>query len=302
MASMNRLCFVAPAVLLLCCRTHPAVGSRAPAEVADELLEADRSHAAAAAVAGVSDAIANLLAPDAWMPAAGTMYRGRDAALAYLRSSPDFLAGRLEWAPVRVGVSADGTHGFTFGFMTQVRTDSTRVPLKYLAYWVRGSEGWKAVAYKRVQRGPGPVPDSMRAPSLPARLVAPDADAARAGRFAMELGDAERAFSVLAGEIGLGPAFQRNAAEDAMNMGGPGSADFAYGPASIAAAVGAGQDGPSKLTWGPDRVIVASSGDLGVSIGHINVPGDAGAPPRRVPFFTVWRRDGPGGTWRFVAE
>jgi len=273
-----------------------------PSRVVDELLEADRSYAAAAAGTNVIDGIAAFLATNVWMPAAGTFYSGRASALEYLRANADNLAGHLEWAPVRGGVSADGQHGFTFGFMTLVRPDSPSVPLKYLAYWVNGADGWKAVAYKRARRAAGAGSTVMVPPSLPPQLVPVNTDSAAAARYEQALGDAERAFSDLAGEIGLGPAFQRNAAPDAMNMGGPQDAGFVYGPEAIGSAVGAGREGPSALSWGSDHVIVASSGDLGVSIGHIVIPGDAGAPSRRVPFFTIWRRDSPAAPWRFVAE
>ena len=55
---------------------------------------------------------------------------------------------------------------------------------------------------------------------------------------------------------------------------------------------------------GPDKgVIVASSGDLGVTIGTIvvNEADSTGARPS-FPFFTVWRRSGPDQPWRYVAE
>jgi hypothetical protein len=271
-----------------------------PTDAVNELLDADRAHASAAASMNVVDAIGQVLAPDAWVPAGGAMHVGRDSVLAFLRTNPANLDSRLEWAPIRGGISADGQHGFTYGFMTMVRPDSPSVPLKYLAYWVKGADGWKAAAFKRGLRPAGDVPTAMRPPLVPATMVEVNFNEADVAQLAEGLGDAERAFSVLAGEIGLGQAFERNAAPDAMNMGsGP---DFLYGPEAIGAGVGQGAEGPSTLTWGPDHVIVASSGDLGVSIGHINIPGEAGAPVRRVPFFTIWRRDSPGAPWRFVAE
>jgi hypothetical protein len=60
----------------------------------------------------------------------------------------------------------------------------------------------------------------------------------------------------------------------------------------------------SSVSWAPDRgVIVASSGDLGVTIGTIvvNEPDSTGAR-QSFPFFTVWRRAGPDQPWRYVAE
>jgi hypothetical protein len=268
----------------------------------NELLDADRAYASAAGSMNVVDGIGQLLAPDVWVPTGGRMVMGRDSAIAAMRTYPDNLESRLHWSPIRVGISADGQHGFTYGFMTLVRPDSSTIDMKYLAYWVKGADGWKAVAFKRGPRPAGDVPTAMRPPSLPASMVEVNYNEADVAGLAEELAEAERAFSSLAGEIGLGQAFIRNAAPDAMNLGGQDNADFIYGPEAIGAGVGSGEEGPSKLTWGPDHVIVASSGDLGVSIGHINIPGADGGPGIRVPFFTIWRRDGPQAPWRFVAE
>jgi ketosteroid isomerase-like protein len=266
----------------------------------DELLAVDREQAGRALRLNAVDALAGIFADDVVMPAMGAFHNGREAALAQLRSVPENLNGRLEWDPLRGGISADGQHGFTFGFMTLVRADSTRMPLKYLAYWVKKSDGWKVAVYRRVVRPAGEVANAMREPSLPERTVDVTHDATIIARHARELGDAERNFSTLAGKIGLGRAFTQNAAPDAMNMGGPQSANFLFGPEAIGAGVGAGQTGPSTLTWGPDTVLVATSGDLGVTIGHILPKPEPGVEQRRIPFFTVWKK--VGGVWKFVAE
>jgi len=284
-----------------------AIGSSSsPAQTADAqravdaLIAVDRDHAKRAKKVNVVDALGGMFADDVVLSAVGAFHFGRDAALAQLRGVPENVAGRLEWSPVRGGISADGQHGFTYGFMTLVRPDSTRVPLKYLAYWVKKPEGWKVAVYKRARRPDGEVSTAMRESSLPSKAIPATGDASVIARHARELGQAERDFSTLAGKIGLGPAFTQNAAPDAMNMGGAQSVDFLYGPTAIGAGVGAGASGPSTLTWGPDTVLVASSGDLGVTIGHINAPASATAPAQRFPFFTIWKK--VGGVWKFVAE
>ena len=266
----------------------------------DELIDVDRAHATRARSVNVVEALGGMFADDVVLSAMGAFHFGKQAAVERLRSVPENTTGRLEWAPVRGGISGDGQHGFTYGFMTLVRADSSRLPLKYLAYWVKKPDGWTVAVYRRSVRPAGDISTVMREPSVPARKVDVSRDAAAIGRHARELGDAERNFSALAGKIGLGQAFTQNAAPDAMNMGGPTSADFVFGPQAIGADVGAGESGPSKLTWGPDTVLVASSGDLGVTIGHINAPADGTNPARRFPFFTVWKK--VGATWKFVAE
>jgi hypothetical protein len=271
-----------------------------PVRVVDELIAIDRDHGRRAERSNVVDALGGMFADDVVLSAMGAFHFGREAALARLRAVPENLSGRLEWAPIRGGISGDGQHGFTYGFMTLVRADSSRLALKYLAYWVKKPDGWKVAVYRRAPRAEGQVATAMREPSLPAKAVAVSRDASVVAKYAKEVDDAERDFSSLAGKIGLGPAFTQNAAPDAMNMGGGQAADFLYGPQAIGAGVGAGETGPSKLTWGPDTVLVASSGDLGVTIGHINAPAEGGQPARRFPFFTIWKK--VGGVWKFVAE
>jgi hypothetical protein len=91
-----------------------------------------------------------------------------------------------------------------------------------------------------------------------------------------------------------------------MNLGGPNDPMFVIGAESISRTVSAGLPaGSNPYNWSTERAIVASSGDLGVSIGYIrlNAPPDAGAPPRQpIPFFTIWRRANLTAPWRYIAE
>lgn len=284
--------------LVLCTRALPAQATDLQKAV-DDLIATDRGYAQRAKNANVVDALGGMFAADVFFVGYGAIHPGRDSALARLRAVPENVTGRLEWAPIRGGVSGDGQHGFTYGFMTLYRADSTKTAMKYLSYWVKKPDGWKVAVFKRGARGDGEAPTALREPSLPSKSVAPTKDAMIVAQHAKALGDAERDFSALAGKIGLGAAFTQNAAPDAMNMGGP-IPNFLFGPQEIGAGVGAGETGPSTLTWGPDTVLVASSGDLGVTIGWINIPARDNQPARRVPFNTIWKK--VGGVWKFVAE
>ena len=123
--------------------------------------------------------------------------------------------------------------------------------------------------------------------------------------FRQSLDTSERAFSRDAQEIGLRAAFARYGSADAMNMGAAASPTFVVGADSIGVVVADGEpDSGSSVSWAPDRgVIVASSGDLGVTIGMIvvNQADSTGARPS-FPFFTVWRRASLDQPWRYVAE
>lgn len=282
-------------LLLFALAAAPLRALPAPANV-ESLIAADRAFATAAAVrADPVSGLRPMLDADIWMAVGGQPRVGREAVLAALAASPSYSEGRFSWTPIRAGVSADGTQGFTFGYATLDGGDPARRERKYLAYWVLRPEGWRVVAYRQVIRQPGEVSRELRAPSLPGRRV-PGTIAAHQASLAA----AEQAFSDRAQQVGLRVAFAEYGREDAMNMGGPG--DFTYGAAAISQIVDQGEP-VSAVRWATERSFAAASGDLGVSIGtiHLNRPAPEGQPSS-FPFFTVWRRDGPGRPWRYIAE
>jgi hypothetical protein len=158
--------------------------------------------------------------------------------------------------------------------------------------------------YKRARSGEGAPSREMMPAALPARMVGPSRDAAAIAKYKASLDQAERAFSDEAQKIGLGPAFARHGSADAVNVGPPTGAEFVRGAEAIGRTIGGSSPEPtSPVSWAPVDVIVASSGDLGVTFGMIrpNTPPPAGQPPA-FPFITIWRRPTPGDPWRYVAE
>jgi ketosteroid isomerase-like protein len=288
---------------LLACAGRDTVGSTPEAAV-DSLLAADRDFAARAANTTLIPGLTAMMASDVVVPAPGGRFvRGRDSLAALLATNPDNAGARIEWSPIRAGVSADGTQGFTLGFMEVRNPDSTVIPMKYLAYWERGAEGWRVRVYKRRQRPPGDVARTLVPPAIPARLVAVNGDSTTVSRFAVDLAATERAFSDEARRIGLGPAFEAYGSPDAMHLGSSNDTGFVVGAEAIAAGVAQGDTGRATISWSSEQVIVASSGDLGVSVGFIVPdPDSTGVPPPRFPFFTVWRRDSTSLPWRYIAE
>ena len=87
-----------------------------------------------------------------------------------------------------------------------------------------------------------------------------------------------------------------------MNLAG-GEAGIVVGNDNIAKLVAGDQPltapGPH---WAADRVIVSSSGDLGVTIGMIHPRTPVAGQPASFPFFTIWRRADLSAPWRYVAE
>jgi len=278
-----------------------------PQSVADELLAADRAFSAASAKTDLISGITPMFTDDVVMgPIPGNKFANGIAEVrAALNANPDNAGSRLEWTPIRAGVSADGRHGFTFGYMTLSKADKSVVPVKYLAYWIRTPEGWRVAVYKRGRRAEGQVSLALLPAALPPRMVPPSNDASALEQFRESLDQAERAFSDEAQKIGLGAAFAKYGTADAVNMGGPNAPEFVIGSEAIGRAVSAGDSpGASPVSWAPERVIVAGSGDLGVTIGMIrpNAKAADGSTPAGFPFFTIWRRATTKDPWRYVAE
>jgi ketosteroid isomerase-like protein len=277
-----------------------------PRAVADELLAADVAASAASARTTVIPGLTAMFAQDVIMQAPGVGFaRGIDAATEALKANADNAAGKVEWTPVRAGIAGDGLHGFTFGYMTLRRPDGTTAPIKYLAYWVKGEGRWQVAAYKRRLRPAGDVAVTVMTPSLPEKLAPSSGDPARRASFVQSLTAAEKAFSDEAQKIGLDAAFAKYGSADAMNMGGPNEPAFVIGADAIGKSVGAGQPTTgSTVNWSAESVIVASSGDFGVTFGYIrqNAPAGTSPAPAPVPFFTIWRRASPTAPWRYIAE
>jgi hypothetical protein len=243
--------------------------------------------------------MARMFDTDVHLLAGPELVRGRDSAVATLRRNPRTATARATWTPIRGGVSSDGAHGFTYGYVTVTTTDGTELPGKYVAYWRDTPMGWRVAAYKRTPRAAGPVPLALRPPSLPERTLPVRTDAEMVA-LEMELRAMEQAFSDRAQREGLGPAFAVYGAPDAANVGGPADAEFRFGPAAIAEGVSASVAPGTTLSWSADHVVAARSGDLAVNLGYITVRQAGQAEARRMPFLTVWRLTREG--WRYVVE
>src|SRR4051812_47401943 len=122
--------FLAALILLL---AAPAARAQTPQQNADSLLAADRAFAAAAASAATpADAVAAMFDAGIVMPGGPDLMIGRDAVLAQFRAAPAWQSGNVSWRPVRGGVSADGTQGFTWGYLDVTAGDPARRARKYL--------------------------------------------------------------------------------------------------------------------------------------------------------------------------
>lgn len=287
--------------LLLLLATSQALPS--PVAIVDELLQVDRSFSTAGEQKDVVASLSAMFADDviAGVPG-GTFADSKAKLIEALRSNPDNTTSRVTWTPIRGGVSGDGLHGFTFGYLTMHRKDGSTTPWKYLAYWIKGPDGWRVAAYRRRPRPEGEARTAMMPPSLPSRIVAPSGDTAVIEQYRASLAATEKSFSDEAQKVGLGAAFTRYGHPDAINMGGPKDIAFVVGAANIGRSVGEGTPTDSSpVVWAADhKVLVASSGDLGITFGFIRSTTSKDQPP--TPFFTIWRRASSTDAWRYIAE
>jgi uncharacterized protein DUF4440 len=278
------------------------IAAVSPQSVADELLAADRAFAAAAKNSDVIPALTAMFARDVVVTHAGGIAYGFDSAVAALKANP-INAGRIEWIPARVSVSGDGQHGFTAGFMTLNRLDGSTTPMKYLAYWEKQRDGWRVLAYKR-GAAKQPAPAMTVSYVLPKQLTAASANASTIERYRESLAEVERSFSRDAQTMGMRAAFTQYGDPDAINLGGPDTPTWLMGNDAIGAGVGGERPTTgSPVSWGPEKTIIAASGDFGVTIGYIvpNKP-DPDKGPARFAFFTIWKRDSPTAPWKYIAE
>ena len=279
-----------------------------PQAAVDELLNADRAFSVASDKTDLVTGISAMFADEVIMPnPAGVAYRNAKgdrgaarqsgecrrahrvdaASRRHLRRWPSRLHRRLSWRcgrptagrPARSGTWPTGRSSREDGGCWSTSACSAKAPPSQL---------------------------KPMANVLPRQIVAPSANAATIEQYRKSLADAETAFSNEAQKIGIerrvhevrkSPRPSTLAAYDVQG--------FLVGNEEIGKSVGAGAPPTgSPVSWGPDKTIVAASGDFGVTIGYIvaNAPGADGKPQPRRPFFTIWRRDSPKDPWRYIAE
>jgi ketosteroid isomerase-like protein len=192
------------------------------------------------------------------------------------------VARNLRREPVFADVSVDGSLGYTWGW---TRSEGTRG--KYLACWRKEANAWRLAAFA----GTIPVADST-----PARVTG-KRDAAKPVRGlanARELFVADSAFAALSVAGGAKQAFLTYAAEQAISFGsGP---QMTEGRQAIGAAFD-GFPAGAVLEWWPIAAEIASSGDLGCTVGEAKI----NSLHHYSKYLTIWKRQADK-QWKFVAD
>jgi len=116
-----------------------------------------------------------------------------------------------------------------------------------------------------------------------------------------ELVRAETDFCARAGKEGIPAAFLANIAPDGVLL----SAGYTKRGETVVREQYPENNAGVVLTWKPEIVDVAASGDLGYTTGpfELRLPGKDGGEPVVVTgrYLTVWKRQ-PDGTWKFVID
>ena len=248
----------------------------------DTLLAADRSLSDRTASAGLTRGFVPALTDDALYLYPGVpLLRGSSAIRAFLSSSDTLL--KPTWTPAFADVSADGRFGYSYGW---TRMEGARG--KYLACWKKVASGWRLAAF--AQTRPIPVPDSVVPTPPTGELSAQVRGRADAG----EVRRADSAFAALSVTSGAKQAFLTYAADNAISFGG--GVQMNDGREAIGAAF---NDFPAGavLEWSPVAASIASSGDLGCTVGEAKIS----SLNHYSKYLTIWRRQADG-SWKFVAD
>jgi ketosteroid isomerase-like protein len=272
-------------------------------EAHDALLRADLARADSVARLGFAAGLASNFATDVVYLRDGLpIVRGREAAAAILAAEPLGTGTAVRWQPVRAEASADGRSGFSYGYTILAPPAGAGAPSirvdRYISFWQRGELGWRVLAYAETYGAP---PAVLALPRAAMSAVVSDAPMARARGALEQVRAADTAFSALAQRVGTGRAFGDFAAENAQIFSAPG--EFITGPRAISESFGpSGTSG--ALVWHPVAGDVATSGDLGFTVGNAVFTGrreDGGQVVRYSKYLTVWKKQRDGG-WRYVVD
>lgn len=268
----------------------------------DELLRADIARADSVMRRGMADGLAaNMMEDVVYLRGGLPILRGRAAARAIAAAESLGTSSAVRWQPVRAEASRDGQSGYSYGY-TIVSTAAAGTPAirvdRYIAYWRHLPVGWRIAAYAETYGAP---PTTLTLPAEAQAAIMPNIPMDRRTGAVDGVREADEEFSNDAAKFGTGVAFGRYAASDAQIFSGPG--EFISGPHAIAESFGPPTE-KNTLVWHPVHGEVASSGDLGFTVGNAVFTGvreDGARIERFSKYLTVWKKQ-RDGTWRYVVD
>jgi ketosteroid isomerase-like protein len=267
----------------------------------ESLFKADRALSAAVLARGITAAFGDVTAPDAILLYDGApIVSGRANILALLDAQPMLKTTRIQWLPLVVTVSSDGSLGAAWGAVTvraaDSKSDSALRFAKYISTWRRSPAGeWQLAAYveMRISDQKIVIPPSLAQASPPFGNPSSGSGAAFA--------KADIDFARMAGATGGPAAFAAFVAPDGMTM--PGTGEIVVGPAAVNARMLESPAAKAKWQWHPVYSEGSDAGDLGFTVGEatIAIPDASGVTEYKSKYLTVWRRQ-PDGSIRFIVD
>ena len=270
----------------------------APAALREALLNRDRATSEAVRRDGLARGLASAFDSAALLLLEGApLVAERAGAIRLLEQRAELAALRVQWLPLAVLVSLDGTLGVTYGMTTIAdapASDTTRLRFgKYISVWRRRDGAWYLAAHLQTGLLPRDAPVTGAAPSsAPATAqltIGPGA------RFAA----ADRAFARMAVDSGAPPAFAAFAAPTAVTFAATG--DLLIGPGAIRARM-TENHAHTSWSWAPLFAGSSANGELGYTVGEATIANAEGEPWTFVgKYLTVWRRMADGSV-RLVVD
>lgn len=270
----------------------PTAASSAKA-LRESLLKADRALSAAVLSKGMSAAFGEAAAPDAiFLYSGAPVVAGRANIVALLDAQPTLSRNRIQWFPLVVAVSSDGSLGATWGpiFIRPASSQDTSAQRfgKYISTWRRAASGeWQLASYVEMGLSDQKVVMPPRVPQ--STLPAANASAHNGARSFQ----ADADFARMAGKEGAPKAFGAFAAPDAMTLQGTG--EIVVGPTAIYARMLESPAAKAKWEWHPVYAEGSGTGDLGFTVGEAIIG------EYRSKYLTVWRRQ-PDGSIRYIVD
>lgn len=255
----------------------------------DKVVASERAFAARAQQVNARQAFVEFFATDAILYAPFPV-----RAFPQLREGPDWGVN-IQWRPIAAGISGAGDIGYTTG-PSEYRRVPSEPPVRYGHYtsvWQRQADGRYLVQIDIGINHPAPtVPlAEWRRP--------PDPPTALPGLAPAKLASALSALRELDARIGAmpgsGAALADVFADDVRLHRGGRLPVSGRAQALLDLAVH-----KESLSWVPEGVVVAESGDLGYAYGRGRSTGAAPVDAGELAYLNIWQRR--GGKWRLIVH
>jgi ketosteroid isomerase-like protein len=252
------------------------------------VVAAEKAFAKAAAEKGTRAAFLEVLAEDSVVFAPGPVpgratWEGRPVR-------PSLLS----WYPVVADVSLAGDLGYTTGpweLRPKGKDDTNVIHGFYTTFWRKQADGSFKLLFDGGISSPAPPPGAVEVKigkAVPAKVENPPQVDESRGKYTLL--SADRAFAKAAGARGTAAAYADFLADDSRLH-----REGAIPVTSKSKILEALKTQPAKMIWAPVQARIASSGDLGYSLGNETIGTQQGY------YLRIWKKQADD-SWRVVLD